>query len=361
MATHRTTEEYKEKLNSINPNLELLSEYINSRTKITIKDKRCGHIWDVNPSTPLRGHGCPKCAGVKKKTHDEFVSEIKIINPNVEILSKYKGTSNPIECKCAICNYKWTTTPNNLLNGKSCGKCKGMHLTNQEFQSLLQKKHPHISLYADYRGSHKNTLFICIIDGYIWEEAPHNIIRTKNGCPICMSKAQSNRQLWSNSKYISELKKTCNYIFPLSQYKGWNIPIKHKCSKCGYEWDISPTSILHNPHCPSCDGSTGERKIVEILEKYKVPYECQKKYDDLKQIKHLRYDFFLPTFNTLIEYDGQFHYEPIISSEKLKQCQIRDQLKNEYAEKNHITLIRIPYWDFDNIETILKTHIGIGG
>ena len=36
---------------------------------------------------------------------------------------------------------------------------------------------------------------------------------------------------------------------------------------------------------------------------------------------------------------------------------IHDSIKDEYAKKNGWKLIRIPYWDFDNIEEILKEMV----
>lgn len=36
---------------------------------------------------------------------------------------------------------------------------------------------------------------------------------------------------------------------------------------------------------------------------------------------------------------------------------IRDNIKTEYCKDNNITLIRIPYWDFNNIENILKEKV----
>jgi hypothetical protein len=38
----------------------------------------------------------------------------------------------------------------------------------------------------------------------------------------------------------------------------------------------------------------------------------------------------------------------------LKDQQHRDEIKNQYCKDHEITLIRIPYWEFDNIEEILK-------
>ena len=39
---------------------------------------------------------------------------------------------------------------------------------------------------------------------------------------------------------------------------------------------------------------------------------------------------------------------------KLKETQIRDRIKNKYCKDNNIKLIRIPYFEFDNIDEILK-------
>lgn len=39
----------------------------------------------------------------RKKTHEEFVNEMKIINPNITILGLYKDIKSKIECKCARC------------------------------------------------------------------------------------------------------------------------------------------------------------------------------------------------------------------------------------------------------------------
>ena len=61
-----------------------------------------------------------------------------------------------------------------------------------------------------------------------------------------------------------------------------------------------------------------------------------------------------------IEYDGKQHFEPIkhyggdIAFAELKK---RDEIKNEYCKANNITLLRIPYWEYDNISKILETNI----
>ena len=67
----------------------------------------------------------------------------------------------------------------------------------------------------------------------------------------------------------------------------------------------------------------------------------------------------------LCEYDGQQHYKPIIFGDftydeavvKYEELIQRDNIKNNYCKKHNIDLLRIPYWDYDNIENILNSYI----
>ena len=66
-----------------------------------------------------------------------------------------------------------------------------------------------------------------------------------------------------------------------------------------------------------------------------------------------------------IEYDGEGHYQPIRrgnisesqAQEVLNKIKLRDEIKNTYCDVNEIKLIRIPYWEFDNIDNILKKEL----
>jgi very-short-patch-repair endonuclease len=72
----------------------------------------------------------------------------------------------------------------------------------------------------------------------------------------------------------------------------------------------------------------------------------------------LKFDFYLPKYNLLIEFDGQQHYIPyrgnIIELEKTK---FRDNIKTEYCENNIIKLLRIKYTKLNKLEQILEENI----
>ncbi|MCB2320474.1 hypothetical protein LGK98_06505 [Clostridium tagluense] len=65
----------------------------------------------------------------------------------------------------------------------------------------------------------------------------------------------------------------------------------------------------------------------------------------------------MPQYNTCIEYDGEMHYKETTLGNKLKQQQLHDKIKNNYCKDNNINLIRIPYWEKNNIEQILKSAL----
>jgi hypothetical protein len=124
-------------------------------------------------------------------------------------------------------------------------------------------------------------------------------------------------------------------------------------------------SNIRDFRCPECQFSKGEDKINNYLIKnniYKIP---QKEFDGLLGLgsKNLSYDFCLPQYNLLIEYQGEQHEKYIKGfhkSEKDFKKQIEhDRRKKEYAEKNNIKLLEIWYYDFDNIEMILDKELNM--
>ena len=106
--------------------------------------------------------------------------------------------------------------------------------------------------------------------------------------------------------------------------------------------------------------STGEHLIEKFLIENNYHYKFQKKFNDCKNIKQLPFDFYLPDYNILIEYDGEHHYKAISihgGEEAFRKRIYNDDIKNNYCSNNNIKLIRIPYWDLLNIEIILEKNL----
>lgn len=135
-----------------------------------------------------------------------------------------------------------------------------------------------------------------------------------------------------------------------------------KCPK-GHKFKMSFEKFYNAGHrCMKCSESKGEREITRILSQYNIKSISQYKFDDCKFKQCLPFDFYLPDYNILIEYDGEQHYKIFDyfgGLDKFVDTKIRDTIKNEYCNKNNIKLIRIPYWDYNKIEDILKCELNL--
>ena len=58
----KTHEEYVSDLSKVNPNIEIIGKYTKSKDKTSHRCKIDGFVWDVRPDQLLYGYGCPLCA-----------------------------------------------------------------------------------------------------------------------------------------------------------------------------------------------------------------------------------------------------------------------------------------------------------
>ena len=311
-------EEFINKMNIINDKIEILGEYINSRIGILCRCKIDGYEWEPKPNHLLSGHGCPKCKGNLLKTHNEFVEEMLILHPNIEVLGVYKNNHTPIKCKCKIDDYIWNPKPMKLLT-RGCPKCGGtLKLTHNEFVNRVKSINQDIEIISKYIAINKHIKCKCKIDGYIWSTTASNLVKNDNptGCPEC-NKSKGEKRI--NNVLINN---------------NW-VDIFQK------EFEELIDEDKHNKN-------------------YFIP---QKEFKGLFGLGNglLSYDFYLPKLNLLIEYQGEQHERYIPGFHKtyddfLKQLE-HDRRKREYAQIHNIKLLEIWYWDFDKIEEILDKEL----
>ena len=116
--------DFVDRLSVINPDIEVLGNYYNSNRRLLVRCRKCNFEWNAIPSSLLAGDGCRKC-GTKtahkgtKISQAEFVSRIKAVNPDIEIIGEYQGRHHPVRAKCKICGYEWNPTAASLLRGSN--------------------------------------------------------------------------------------------------------------------------------------------------------------------------------------------------------------------------------------------------
>lgn len=366
----KSTEQYRQELKDENIQVECLEEYINTRTKILHKCLIHNYEWRCTPDYVLKSKGCPKCGRERtsKKqtfTQQEYIDKIKYTNINV--LGVYQGVFTPILHKCNKCGYEWNTAPNNILKGRRCPRCAGnIKLTHEEFLKRISNVNSNILILTRYTNMHTKIKCKCKICDTIWEATPIHLL-DGTGCPVCANEHRTNKRKKSQEQFVAELFKINPNIQVLGEYKNNKTKIKVKCINCNRIWYVKAGHLLEGHGCRCNRVSKGEDKISKCLDLYKIKYITEYRFNNCKYKSKLPFDFYLPDYNMCIEYDGEQHYIPVTfggitkeqAVENLKQYQLRDDIKTIYCQDNNIKLLRIPYWEINNIEEILNKELHI--
>ena len=358
MSKRKTHEEYVNELKIVNPDIIPIEQYIDWRTPIYHLCTIHNHKWKAIPNNILRGGHCPECRkdATKKSnslSHNEYISRLQDVNPTVIPLENYINKDTPILHKCLIHDIKWYSTPSSILQGSGCSKCKTERLrdyhafTHEEYVNKVKEANPTVEVIGTYINANTNIEHRCLIHNHKWIVSPYSILQG-HGCKYCQIDKTSEKLSKTQEQYIEELSLENPDVICLGEYKNINFPIWHKCVKCGYEWEVSPASVLlQNSGCPCCSSSKGEDQIKKWLDSHNYTYVTQKKYADCKDERPLPFDFYLPDLNKCIEYDGKQHFEIVDyfgGEDGYKIRQYHDSIKTKYCEDNNIPLLRIPYY-----------------
>lgn len=358
MAKKKTHEEYVAELAEKNPDIEVIGEYINAKTKILHHCLLHDVYWYITPDSALnKASGCPECAKEKfhfatTKTRDEYIAELNEKNPNLELIGEYLGSKVSTTHLCKTHNVIFDTTPDTAFRGGGCQYCKIDKMrvsklkTEEQYIAELAEKNQSVKLVGKYIDSLTPTEHVCLIHNVVWETTPARALYGA-GCSQCRSEKISNRLLKSRDEYISELAEANPDVILIGEYINNLTPTEHYCKKHSESFFGSPASALKGRGCQQCGGSKGEKYVGKWLAEHDITYMSQKSFDDCKDKHTLLFDFYLPDYNCCIEYNGKQHYEPVDyfgGQESLEHTQKHDRMKAEYCKSNDIRLLSIPYY-----------------
>lgn len=273
------------------------------------------------------------------------------------IISEYKGRKTPITIKDNVNNIISEIPAFDRVMDKRVHTLKNyFELRNKsdDFQKKLDIKcgyhHFDVLKYAGRRPS-KFTDFKCTKCGKEFSRRAGDIYKTGR-CPLCENKSPKMLTIEDVKKEIET--RDPNYSVLSTEYKGTHEHLLVRHNICGTEYLVSRTNFLSGKRCPHCVESKGEKIIEKFLENNNISFIPQKRFTDSKDIENKPFDFFLEEYNLVIEYDGEFHYLPIFGEDDLHKQQRSDEIKTNYCKEKNISILRIPYWDFENIDNILS-------
>lgn len=276
------------------------------------------------------------------------------------------------KCKCLACGKLISMRSSVIRKSTSCGcvqkkreslterqiqayeqmsEQRRIDLTGQKFSRLLVLEYADKEHQVYYNNKHKVT-WKCQCDcGNICYATTENLRRGDTPSCGCVTKEHRQAQLkdLSGQKFGHLL--VLEWIGTINH----NSRYKVRCD-CGKEYEIYAQNLTQGTttSCGCVKESRGEIKIRELLIQNNINFVNQKTFDDfiLPSQGKPRYDFFLPDYNILIEYDGEQHFKAIPNwggIDGLQERQERDNFKNKYAIEKNLILIRIPYTHYDDI------------
>lgn len=391
-----------------------LVEYKNIRGRIKILCKKHG-LFEQISKNHKDGQGCPRCSMPNYNlTRDEFIircdnknydyslittdivkSDDKILIININNGLTYKQLSDHhrngitptlIESKSLIKKLKdihnnkyvyiidtetvYATTKIKIINNET--KDEFLYRVDRHLQGMSPNKVTlnlflfksskihgdkyDYSLIKSIKGNSDKVDILCKEHG-VFTQRVSNHMNLGDGCPKCVGVGK-----WNTELLISEFKKVHGNKFDYSSviFKNIDIKVDIICKEHGsFKQNIH--KHLNGQGCKLCDSnSKGEEYVKMWLDEMNIEYFRQHSFETCRHINPLFFDFYLPIYNTCIEFDGEQHYKPVSKfggMSEFNNTKLRDNVKNKWCLDNNVNLIRIKYNEINKIKYILQEKL----
>lgn len=377
-----------------------------SSNKVWIKcDKTDYHdVYKITPDRFVSGTRCGYCGNHKVHPKDSFAQWL-IYTYGDDAIEKYwspKNKINPWNIKKSskkkvwiLCQEKeyhndnggYEVTCCDFKRGSRCSYCSSnkIHLKDSFGQWLIdtygdnaiEKYWSPKNTLDPFRiapNSNKKVWILCQEHNYHNDYGGYlvtpNAFKQNSKCPYCEHNSGKVHPKDSFGALYPEKAKFWSRNNKKSPYEVVtysNKKYKFICEKCGKEFEKILNDLNRKDKgvvCSGCSSSQLEQSTKKVLDKYNIKYIREYYYNNLLSNKgfFLRFDFYLPNYNLLIECQGQQHIKRAKgwqTEESFKQQQSYDRRKKDYCKKNNIKLLEIWYYDIDNIEDILINELSL--
>lgn len=282
-----------------------------------------------------------------KLLDDKYNEPFKII--------EYNGLSKPGIFYCGYCKkeYHLAKMDKLLSNNRKhiCSHCFASQYAEKVLDYFKLDDRLIFDSFGYKENLHKPTVIYKCANCGDTTEKPYTEFLKYPTCIHCGNNAKRR-----NSNVINDLLPDGFQL--IGEYKDQYMKTLFKHEECNFIFNMRPKDLINgHSYCPKCSKkmSKGERKISEYLNSNNINYIKEKSFEWSNQ---KRYDFFLPDYNLLIEYNGIQHYKNISNFFlSLEEQQRIDIWKEHEAKARGFNYLIISYIDFDKIENILAQRL----
>ena len=289
-----------------------------------------------------------------KYSLETFIKKVKEKYSEPFEIMLYNGSSKPGKYFCGYCKQERTLPKmGQLLDEKRkhiCSHCFASKYAEDVLKVVEEESDLDFIQFGYKQNLHKPTIiYNCKKCGENTEKPYVEFLKY----PTCIHCGSNAKRKTTNS-IVLEVPKDFTLLEPYNgQYN--KVLFRHNC---GFVFSVRPKDLINgHSYCPKCSkkASKGERKIMSFLELNQIDFIKEKVFE---WSNNKRYDFFLPKFNLLIEYNGIQHYKDVPNfSLPLEEQQAIDRWKEDKAKEFGFDVLIISYLDFDNIEDILAQRL----
>jgi len=350
-------------------------EYFRNNQKLIFKDKE-GYYYFVSLNSLKSKHIPSRFNIANPYTIYNIKLWVKLNNKSYKLVDiTYISAIIKLKWQCLKegCGEIFSASWNQIFAGKGCGVCDGKQVV---LSNCLATKRPelipewhstkngNLTPYDFAEYSNKKVWWKCRYNSkHEWKSEISNRTNMNCGCPYCsgLYPSEDYNLLLDNPKLCEEWDYDNNKKFPTEYTPHSGEKVYWICRDCGNSWEASIAHRNNDRCCPSCRKSKGEKRCKEVFDLSNIYYIPQKTFDGLIGLGNglLSYDFYLPKYNLLIEYQGQYH-DGTAGNQTPEEFIIQvehDRRKKEYALNNKYNFLEIWYKDFDNIENILDKYL----
>lgn len=295
-------------------NFEALTEYIGWKAPIVVLCRKCGRIHTYTEARDAVRQKCQVChlRELRWKSTEKLLA---ILESNNMELVDWPEDSKVAVIRCKVCGDEFSRKVRDVITHKTtkCANCRKIEITNKP-----QKKY--------YRGG-------------LTEEEYETRKKQREIDQQCRMKDELDALL---KKYATD------YDIVSVDKNMQDVTLRHKV--CGHVFKTNKARMKKGHGCKICSrrgDSKGVQEIEEYLNENEISYEREKRFEECRRVNPLPFDFFIPSMNLLIEYNGEQHYratEMFGGEKKLKLYQERDKIKRKFAKENGYRILIIPWY-----------------